>query len=782
MGGTITDVQVQQGHVYLATGRKLIVYTQHGATLDREIALPGAPRRMSASGQNLALAMGGGDIHVVDATPLAPRPPRSASLAEGELVATVTLDGDTLAVGTTAGSIVFFEVPEDGPITPTDRVDLSEVIDGRWQVDAVGTDGGAFFAAIRRLNASPLETRDALIAIRRGDVGRWTATLVARIDDIQQSQKVEVIGDLAFVMTVTNVWAVHLGTGAVRSIGLGLGAGAFPHAIAAGRDRLHVLTQADPLPADRTITLTTLDASDPDHLAASTPIRLDKDAWDGARLIAGDGHAYLAGLDFVRVYEEVGRALGSDPVRTMTLAEVRAAYVADGEIVAASHRGLCGFDLTGHHPAWCAETGMPADKLIPASVFVIGLAPSGLFTAKVENETATILSQVKDTDPRLRYIDAVAIPEGALALVDINPPRAARMHFRLDRLAVDDRGTMVVAGQDVVETPDCGNGSVALAIRGTWLGLLCGQQVLEFSLDESGLRRVTEFQLPAVGTTLQIGGDHLVVVGTTKGLLLFDRTTRATIATRLKHASADANVMAAAIVGDCVVVVQGGLEMRVVIQFCPAADGAYDGDLVHRYWRGRDVGAAQMMAVDDGFVIVSGSGTAIYLQRESVKHRIYLPALGNTERGGRASSNRGDAFRHAHSDTARQPPPAGAHRPTPPVRPTRRQGPAGQLDQPSDADAGQYRQRPEDEAPVVLRPHRPLGDQCQAGDHATQRHYSGVRAPAAGEPGQPEKRERGQPEVLGQEVVANQPDGIFRGPGREGHPCTRHRAEDPVDH
>lgn len=626
MGGVVSQAQAKNGNLYVASGHNLTVYAENGKVVTKEVVLPGTPRQMSVDGNKIAVAIGASEVYVLDLYSLATEAPHIAPLSPDDIAASITLVPGFLSVGTTGGDVVIFLVPEKGEITLVDRIATGTLIEGQWQIAAMGKYQQTLIAAIH--SSSQGRTRGALVAVKETKDKDWVGSIVATYDDHQQPQQVEVIKNFAFVMTVTDVLAVNLDSSQVKSTGMGFGAGTFPVSIAGGQDQLHLLAYTDPLPVDRTMMLTSLDVSDPENMSVLQVIKIDKDAWDGARLTSSEGRAYLAGVDSIRIYVEGESGLGGNPEHTLAIAAVNSAYLDNDQMVVASHRGFCGFDFSRRQPTWCSETGLRSNKLIAKKDFVIALSsPTGVFSAKIEGTQAKVLGAIWEDNPRHQFIDAVETRAGALALVDVNPPRAPKTSFRLDKIVVEDSGNIVTTHQSNIETPDCGRIPARLVHKDTWVGLLCGEQILEFVETNQDFGRVGTIQLPAPGTTIDLDGENLLVIGTTKGLVLYDRLAREKISTRQSQSPAGDSVLATGLINNCVVVVQGGLGMRTVLEYCLAPDGVYSGEPVYQFERSRDLGAVQVVSVDGGFVIVSGSGTAILIQRSTPQSRIFLPIL-----------------------------------------------------------------------------------------------------------------------------------------------------------
>ncbi len=626
VGGVITDYATDADRLYVAVGNRVLSYADDGTSIvETEVALTKDLRRIAIAGHNLVAYLDAAEIYFVDLETRNQYAIPSTLLPEGDSASRIGLCEDILAVGTVQGSTALIDLNGSSGPALIASIRWADVIPGDWMVTDLICDYGVFYAALFDAHRQP--SMGAVVSIARDADGQWIGAMKALFEGEQQSQKLAVYLETAYVMTVTDVLMVNMQTGVSRHMAVAGESGVYPQAMTVASGNMYVLTYPDPLPEDRGMTLSVIDVSGAASDVIGSSVRVAYDAWYSAGVAADDSNVYLIGREDTAFYHVADQVIEEPATRlVVTVAITAAAYDADGQLLVARERGLCAIDLKKMTHTWCVETGLSAQKLLVEDRVVIGVGlRSGLFSMVLDADRTRVVDRLVPDDSTYSYIDATEADDGLVALVDANPLRGDKMQFHVNSVSVGSDGKLDIRNSSIVDIGPCPDASIAA--KGRWVGVLCGERVLEYDRNGADLKLLTETLLSANGTSIHVDDRGLVSIGTSTGLVMYDLQTRQKKIVKPGQASSNMRIVAIETVDHCVVAIHGGISSsgRDVVDYCESGD-VYEGMTIYRYERRRTLGAASIVPANDGMVIVSGSGTAVYLQTARTKNILYFPA------------------------------------------------------------------------------------------------------------------------------------------------------------
>lgn|GEM_PF-5154472 len=626
LGGAIVDARTVGGRVYVAYGNRAAVYTEDLTELVAEVTLSDYPTALAVDGVTMAVLLANGEIELVDlrdfATALLPAALRAAI---GDVTRIALADG-VLASSTAAGAVALLDVRDVRATELMGALPLDAVLPGEWWAMDMTAHHGAFYVL---LDASDFtDDRGSVVAIRRDADGDWGGSRLADFTG-QQARQIEVNDTALVVLTANAILLFDPLLPTTVPTTLALNSGSWPPSIALTDARLFALEWDESSFDLSGMSLAIYDIAGRDGTPERTAVALAPDERRNLRLRASPSHVFTFGRDELIAYDTRSGPLPIDTARhIVTVAASSAVPLADDRFLAARERGgVCAIDRTSGRSAWCAETGLTGQELFRADPWLVGAARSGIFVARTDHDGLDIVSQLRVDLTRERFVDVVPSGGGLLAVMDTNAPRAPKTSYRIDEIAIRSDGSIAIVRATDVMTPPCGRSDVRIAVAGTWLGLACERQVLEFALGAGGPVRSGHIDLPSPAQTIDVDDADTVAVGTTTGLVAFNVATRERVGPAPTDLGADMAVESIRWHGGCIVTIQvPSREARTVWRHCRASGGGYVGLQVYGYRHQRmHIEPARLEGLPDGVLFVTGVGTVVQLGIGTEAGSAYLP-------------------------------------------------------------------------------------------------------------------------------------------------------------
>ncbi len=621
IGGGIVDVSVaNEGKLYVASERRVVVYSAESAELVTVFEFPTRVKRVVVSTVRLVVELSDTEIRILDLGSGAWSVVPPQLIPDGETVAALEFLDTTLVIGTSAGTLLLVDIASRGGPVLESVVLCRQVVDGDWWIMSMfAVDGGLYAVLYDRNQASP---KGALISISRREDRKWTGERVAVFEG-QQAQKVVTFGATAYIQTNTNIFTIDLESGIAATADLRLGDSTYIQAMAVDIDKMYVVTRTDPLPDDNSMTLSSFDMSNPDELTMLSSLRIDYEVGNSATMIARENRVYKAGADEVQVFAVKSGLISSMSKRSVIIPIVTSAVQWDeDEVLIGRQGGICRASLSKNGGLTCFATGRGSDKLIRVQNYVVSVdGANGIWSARIDDSGIVAVDHEDVEKPYHRYVDIAATSSGFAAIMDINQPRAPKIQYRIEHWTVDATGSMTLAGTDDVETPDCSSGQVRAASDDGWLGLLCGAELIEFALRNDAITRLGSATLASRGADLDVNADGVVVIGTSVGVFQYDRVDHKMTALKLPPGVAAAGVLAVKISREGIFAVHGASSgARGLFRYY--LQGNRETSELLRYDRleGRPQ-QTRIVEMGEGIVLVTGSRVAVYLRPIATNNR-----------------------------------------------------------------------------------------------------------------------------------------------------------------
>ncbi|MEO8340801.1 MAG: hypothetical protein ABI604_13980 [Nitrospirota bacterium] len=627
IGGGISDVAVtDDGTLYIASEKQVIVYSADGVEQKAEIEFPAMVKRIAASAAKLVVEIEETDVRVLDldSNKWSTIPPRS--VPDGESVSAIEIVEKTLAISTSAGTILLFDMAsQEGPILE-DRVLCNQIVAGSWRVVSMTVARERIYAVLYDRNQSP--PKGALVSIGRGGDNKWAGESIALFGE-QQAQKLVVVGTIAYVQMTTGIIKVDLENGLSTPSEFRIGDNAYINAMSADDDKMYVVVRTDPMPTDNSMMLFSIDISNPDAMTTLSSLKIEYGIGNSDMLLAANDRVYKAGADEIRVFTAQNGMLNILGMRTIVIPVVTSAVQWDeDEVLVGRQGGVCRVSVSGNARGWCSATNRGAEKLLRVKDYLFAIdGANGIWSARVDGADVVLLHHIEAESPNFRYVDATVSSSGITSLLDANQPRGAKTHFRLEQWVIDGTGSLNKSGANDIETPDCGPAQVRIASSGEWLGLLCGDELIEYSLRDNDVARLGSVTLASRGTDLDVDAEGIVVIGTSAGLVLYNKVLRQVSTVKPPTGAPSAGVLAVKMTKDGIFAVHGTVTgPRSLVRYFLEHDGYETEEILHYNRAEGRPQQIRIVVMGDGIVLVTGSRVAIYLRPSaSGRRRLSLP-------------------------------------------------------------------------------------------------------------------------------------------------------------
>jgi len=624
VGGAISDVQAANGKIYAASGNKLVLYAGDGNEIEASISLPVYPTCLAVDSDTAVLASGV-DILTIDLDTFAISTLTSDQLQLDGSVTDMVISDGILAISTTVGDITIFNMASGLAIT---SVRLDSIISGNWAVMEMDTSESAFYAVL--YESQPRSHRVAVVVLKRNDSGSWKGFLVEEFSG-QQPQELEVDGFIAGIMSANEIRILDMTASPPATHTLAIEPNVRTLSISIHDGMLFVLRQDEFTTNTENTTLSSYILSDGISAPPTSTISLAYDPRRTLQLATDDSRVYAFGDDEIIAYNSTLGQIDAGSRRSfITVAITSIAYLKEADVLlAAREGGLCIFDFEDiHRHEKCEDNGFSGQELTVAGKWVIGSSEHLIFSASVTPNQVAIVGRIESALPTDRYVDAIVTAGEVIALVDANPPRSAKTHFRVEWLTIEANGALIRGNSRDIETPPCGTKAIRASSNGKWLGILCGKEVLEYQLDEGTITSTGSILLPGGATAIDIDQSGIVAVGTLDGLMIYNSMSK-------EKYTISATFLGEGIIqtrfrGECIVTLQSAaLVGRRVMKYCKESAGKqFIG--VQLYWYDR-IGsgsrATQIATARDGVFIVTGNGTAVLLNDYLGHGLAFLPFI-----------------------------------------------------------------------------------------------------------------------------------------------------------
>lgn len=627
LGGAIVDVREAGGRIYVAFGNRLAVYTDDLSTLVTEVQLDGYPTELAVDGASLAVVLADGAIQLVDLEHLAAtKVPADVRAAMGD-VTSIVLSAGILASSTATGEIALVDVRNAPAPQLLDVLRLDTVFPGAWWVMDMAAYEGTFYAVL--FDSKSTDRHGAVVEIRHGVDGDWRGSPLGEFSG-RQSEQIEADGATIAVLTATTIFLFVPTSASTSPTSIAFTEGTRPRSMALANGQLHVLEWNEGSSEQPNMALATYDIGRGDGSLVRTAVPLEADNRTTWHLRACASGVYSFGRDELVAYDML-RSDSAELGRTRSLITVAIGavepWIDDRLLATRQDGGVCALDRTSGRAAWCADPELTGLDLIRQGEWLIGTARAGLITARVGRDGMDIVDRVDIDLTRERIVDVVRSGDGLIAVMDTNAPRAPKTRFRIDEIAIQPNGSIVIGTATDIETPDCGKYAVRAAVAGTWLGLTCDRQVLEFVLDQNGPVRVGQMDLPSPGQAIAVDEHETVAVGTATGLVAYDVATREVVGPSPIDAGSGVPVESVEWSGVCILTIQvTSRGARTVWQYCPEANDRLSGRPVYGYANPQmHIEGTALEVLPDSVLVVTGLGTIVQLPVKPMQPSVFLP-------------------------------------------------------------------------------------------------------------------------------------------------------------